>query len=126
MAESEIDALEEGFALDIKVAKACGIKCLCSTPVDRYYQPTGEPTSLVVDDGNGDTRRFRPSSDWNDAMMAAEKARLFYPDGFLDFDYRGEWRVQELDMCTPEARIITSHDSGPVAICRAILKAVKK
>ena len=123
MTDDEIDALEAGVRLDFKVAKACGVEFYSSTSIGRR----GEigPPSVVVLDENKNAKPFRPSSDWNDAMWAAEKARLFYPDGFLDFDHSGEWRVQELDMCTPEARVITSHKCGPVAICRAILKAIK-
>lgn len=105
MTTSEIDKLESGVELDRLVAEAIGMET--STAI---LMPLS-------------TSKFKPSTDWNDAMEAAEKVRLFYPDSFLDFDYACRWRVQELDTCTPEVQVITEHKSGPVAICRAILKA---
>lgn len=127
MTNDEIDKLEAGVELDRLVAKACAI--------DVIYTPLAiDPFKLSR---NLDDHReviFSPSRCWNDAMLAAEKCDLFSSlgddfFGFIDritdggaYDYRvcchyhtsgGELRV----------RVIAKHPSGPVAICRAILKA---
>jgi len=102
MTPTEIDALEAGHELDDLVSQA----------IDPWENLAGVNLST----------QWRPSTDWNDAMFAAEKCRLFVNDRFLDNDVTGHWMVQVVDWCDAEAAWISRHPSGPVAICRAILK----
>jgi len=122
MTDAEIDALKAGFALDLKVAKACGVECYLSSPIGRR----GEigPQSVVALDENKSAKPFRPSSDWNDAMCAAEKAGLFRGLKYdLCQDSEGDWWVHEFD--DHGNPLVMMAPTGPLAICRAILKAVK-
>lgn len=111
MTDAEIDALEAGRELDRLVALECGFTLVYDNGYDGEFKAELWPE---------EPRVFRPSSDWNDAMLAAEKAGLF-DEGFLE----GYWSVKKWDSYDPVAIEIASHQSGPVAVCRAILKAVK-
>lgn len=61
---------------------------------------------------------FRPSTDWNDAMLAAEKADILQYDHILCKD-RDEWLFRTDD--ETGSTILASAHTGPLAICRAIL-----
>ena len=149
MTEHEISNLQPGQELDRLVAEACGMpsriasgKCEVGY---NYKRGDGTVTSAWRD--------FRPSTDWNDAMLAAEKAGLFHfttiqgdqdklwmrPNtqfqAFLTCDC-GYWTVKIYRYFAGYATGILSRaaeqqyvstiaedKSGPLAICRAILQA---
>lgn len=94
-------------------------------------------------------RRRSPSSDWNDAMYAAEKCHLFeaqtvadngYAEGktrqayllqrwgrFAIFEFLMHWPIPDgmrTDYPKPSTHHhhVADHESGPLCICRAILK----
>ena len=122
MTDDEIDALEAGVRLDFKVAKACDVEFYSSTSIGRR----GEigPPSVVVLDENKNAKPFRPSSDWNDAMWVVVK---FFGSTQVNVAHVGKnggdtpWHTWVDEVPSIE----TQAASGPVAICRAILKAVK-
>ena len=97
MTEHEIDNMQPGPELDRLVAEACGI--------DPY---------------EAKLKGFMPSTDWNDAMLAAGKAQLFCLMLFLDQDAVGNWAVCDLGS---DCKRIAHDKSGPLAICRAILQS---
>lgn len=99
MTPNEIDAMPAGAELDALVAKALGVT---------DYKP-----------GSGRTRLFKPSSDWNDAMRAAEKCGLFtFRCLGLEF---GDWIVFERES-RDTYKTIGKSPTGPLAIARAIAK----
>ena len=75
---------------------------------------------------------WRPSRDWNDAMVAAEKK---LPQPWLILHEGGYWNVRE-KLCgvrnleTNEATYhvapLASSLSGPLSLCRALLKLTAK
>lgn len=106
MTDAEIDALKAGVELDKMIAESIGMQYagFCRRgPVYRF-----DINSIYADDYECGVS-FRPSSDWNDAMWvltAITKARK---------------------LCRKKHGVrVEDSTSGPVAICRAILKAVKK
>lgn len=160
MTPTEIDALEAGPDLDRLVAKACGSEyetnpnpsglhdwevvggnvygnayrcqhCHCDCD-DGAYGCGPEPPK---DGCKPSPILFRPSTDWNDAMLAAEKVGLFAPVGDESFgfiDRVTDGGPHQYRFCRHRSddnglymRVISRHKSGPVAICRAILKASK-
>lgn len=129
--EQQIDALTAGQELDRLVAEACGVKC---EPDDDWIP------------------RFKPSSNWNDAMAAASYSHLFELEtlpadpklpgrhstaqfqAFLTRDC-GYWTVKIYRYFAGYATgimnralehesvsILAEDKSGPVAVCKAILK----
>ena len=138
MTDAEIDALEAGSELDKMVADACGI-------VVDYDPKTYGPIKVCRYVDGENLAAFSPSRWWNDAMLALDKIvgtdDSFVADSVsMNCDYRG-WQVDLLKTIewndgdetngwedTPRcvATLASeSDDSGPIAICRAILKAVK-
>lgn len=136
MTNEQIDALTAGQELDRLIFDLC----------------------WVIEDYGGDTdnwpkmEAFRPSTDWNDAMLAAEKAGLFHfttiqgdqdklwmrPNtqfqAFLTRDC-GHWTVKIyryfagyatgiLNRALEHQSVSTLAEdkSGPVAVCKAILR----
>lgn len=64
----------------------------------------------------------RPSTDWNDAMYAAERFGLFVSRGMILGHDGEQWVVTEdAEPIAPEFPG-TKAPTGPLAICRAILK----
>lgn len=61
---------------------------------------------------------FLPSTDWTDAMSAAERFGLFNNYRVLRMN-RHDWEVMEIG--DPLDRIVSNGPTGPLAICRAIL-----
>lgn len=144
--EQQIDALTEGQELDRLVAEACKIKfTITESPL------FGQKVQIQVGDLRF-VRTFSPSSDWNDAMFAAEKAELFLLttvpadpkipgrhstaqfQAFLTHDH-GCWTVKIYRYFAGYATgimnralehesvsILAEDKSGPVAVCKAILK----
>lgn len=137
MTDAEIDALEAGPDLDRKVAAALGWRQ--STWGFREAWTNG----LRDADGNWDRTfhfgpedaggefDFLPSVDWNDAMFAAERFGLApsthalldcYVLKRLPIESGPVYAVAEIDMMRQGEEWIAHDRSGPLAICRAILK----
>ena len=132
MTDAEIDALEEVAVaaycveLDRLVALQCGFTLVYDNGYDGEFKAEIWPE---------EPRVFRPSSDWNDAMLAAEKVdwQRKNEGDRLEVSYQpnGSWNAMIIryadDYTVPsEMQLGINHKCGPVAICRAILKAVKK
>lgn len=63
-----------------------------------------------------------PSTNWSDAMLAAERFGLLDGVRVLTCD-RGSWQVWKIDQFGQvEGPVLASAATGPLAICRAILK----
>ena len=142
MTDAEIDALKAGVELDKMIAESIGMQYagFCRRgPVYRF-----DINSIYADDYECGVS-FRPSSDWNDAMWvltAITKARKLCRwevngvDGGIDVVLGAvdEERTAPGGFGLPPMKyVVKKHGvrvedstSGPVAICRAILKAVKK
>jgi hypothetical protein len=114
MTNDEIDKLEAGRELDRLVALNCGFTLVYDNGYDGEFKAELWPE---------EPKEFHPSTDWNDAMWAAEKIGLFGRLGNCLYQSVDGWMVlTENDADGP----LSIHDSGPVAICRAILKASSK
>lgn len=105
MTDQEIDLLEAGDALDELVVKAVGLK--------GYDLEPG----------------FMPSYDWNSAMECLDLVvgpTVRYPACSVKMAVNDDcgWNVELYDH-DDSLLALVEHHSGPVAICRAILKAVK-
>jgi len=121
LTHEQIDALEAGPELDLLVAKAIAVPAVVTDGVCYIGN-----SSLFQ--GDYITRLFRPSSDWNDAMAAAEKC-LEQP--WLILHEGRYWNVRKkisgvrhLESNEADYRVapLASSTSGPLSICRAILK----
>lgn len=151
MTFDEIMKCRPGASLDRLVAEACGIEYEVNpNPAGIHcWENTGgdvwkcsECLEVFYDDFNDAPVRgckpspilFRPSSDWNDAMMAAEKAGVFATGpgdldsfGFVDRVTDGgpyKWRVCRHRFNVYDSlsiTVIATAETGPLAICRAIL-----
>lgn len=107
-----------------KVAEACGLEVATSPDfvpedADECWVPC-RPSSK---NNFSDVRIFLPDEDWNDAMLAAEKVGLFFgdPDAILLAGCHPNWLVYWIDAKEPTEHRV-EHESGPRAICDAILK----
>ena len=112
MTDAEIDALEAGRELDRLVALGCGFTLVYDNGYDGEFKAELWPE---------EPRVFHPSSDWNDAMWAAEKAGLF---GTMEYALEQSvdgWMIVDAVFDRPT---LACDDSGQLAICRAILKVV--
>lgn len=113
--ERKLVTLSAGYELDKAVAEACGIEHTLVGPIDIGDDVDYLPPTVAL---NRPWRAFQPSTDWNDAMLAAKKCGLFY-----ECDLR-----QSKDACWAIVdRIIAigRHESGPMAVCLAILAFTK-
>lgn len=120
MTPEQIDALS-GQELDKAVAHAIELTFSAVTTKGEYDQKT---TTTIFHSETG--QMFRPSSDWNDAMFAAEKAGLFDATSRVTPTLRrfnGKWQFQHINQngSTTQCNKTTDH-SGPTTICREILK----
>lgn len=101
-----------------RVAEAAGIYThleKCRLGSDKLYcYHYGEP--------NGNSPCFFPDVDWNDAMFAAEKVGKNLVVNVLP---RGHVRVEIYPDDDEFRMVVTAHESGPRAICEAILKMKK-
>lgn len=109
--------IESGPETDRMVADACGITGLhvrvLGVGIHEYRRYTGDGTDEVP---------FRPSTDWNDAMLAAERFGLFCDWGFCLLLHDGQWLVADVSVFGKiDYDEGYRHESGPLAICRAIL-----
>lgn len=111
--------LEAGYELDKAVAEACGIE---HTAYDFRHDASGIVWVPTIPEDNKTARPFRPSSDWNDAMFAAEKCGLFknwlMGQAHPAITIGSTWYFQDYS----ERPMGVESKSGPVAICLAILK----
>lgn len=129
LTNEQIDALTAGLGLDMMIAEVIG----------------RDPYEAQLND-------FRPSSDWNDAMLAASHSHLFELEtlpadpkipgrhstaqfqAFLTRDC-GYWSVHlycyfagyvtgimNRALEHQSVRLLAEDKSGPVAVCKAILK----
>jgi len=108
MTDERIDAMQAGPEMDRAVLDAIG-----------------EPRHSGCDESGAFrlVRRRLPSTDWNDAMYAAERINLFGIHTVLGVGDFGDWTVLSWEGTTMTE--ISSADTGPLAICRAILKLAK-
>ena len=111
--------MNDNAPIAVQVARAIGIEVeLLSTPRSHpvfYIQNTAPFT-------NG----FHPDTDWNDAMLAAEKAELFddYSERYMQRNHLGEWVVvKQYSFVGGGSGVgqIAQDPSGPLCICKAIL-----
>jgi hypothetical protein len=118
MTDAEIDVMEAGHKMDSAVAEACGIPHRCTALSQVWVAArdpawTGEP--------------FSPSGEWSAAMTAAERFGLFDTRGhwasLVQFSPEGIWQIQNAECLRGVAG---SAPTGPLAICRAILKLANK
>ena len=119
MTDAEIDALEAGVELDKIVADACGIR------LDHNGLIVPQLTGCAEINFSQARRSFGPSFDWNDAMRAAENTGLFEWGAVALWKSRNANRWAVADVFESGRVLAADGTSGPVAICRAILKAVK-
>lgn len=146
MTHDEIMKSQPGRSLDNLVAAACGIESETNTnPSGMHeweevggsiYNGTYRCAKCLEHDTNGaygdeplpkDGCKpapilFRPSTDWNDAMLAAEKSRIFRSYD-LSQDKYGKWWIHPIDDHGDPLVMMAS--TGPLAICRAILVHAK-
>lgn len=119
MTPTEIDNMPAGAKLDVLVAKTIGDVALAHRIKHGQFD-------------NGE-KSFRPSSDWNDAMEAAEKCAACFeihsPRCWDNNEDSELWNVmvvaRPVDKCdhyeTPKC-LFGSAPTGPLAIARAIAK----
>lgn len=115
-----VDKWEAGPLMDAAVGEACGFTSsfACGVVNGVCLRGTEEFPEMV---------EFRPSVDWNDAMFAAERFGLFKsPDESnrisMTLGHDGQqWSVQECYE-PPLSFIGIKAPTGPLVICRAILK----
>ena len=131
MTNDEIDKLEASKQLDEAVALAVGLKVVENTSggclVDDFKDEE------VVDFGNGACRLFSPSTDWGDAMMAMERCDFNakkLPVGLLYMFSRNaageKWYGFRINDDGFASGVCSNAQSGPLAICHAILKATRQ
>lgn len=115
MTPEQIDAMEVGLLCDFEVAGALGMN----------RAVIGPQGGVAYCEAEG--RRFSPSTDWNDAMHAAERfglldidgvnlSRSIHPDHIPPSDTRG------YEIMRDDTEIIVWDPSGPLCVCKAILK----
>lgn len=126
MTAKQINAMDAGPDMDRLVAEAIGIPVQLINTDGADNEPVRADTT---DELCG--LAFRPSSDWNDAMLAAEKFGLFrrwwrHPEPFWQglrfLTQCDHWCVSEwTDETGIGYKVVASGKTGPLAICRAIL-----
>lgn len=107
MTAKQIDAMEAGPDMDRAVARIIGPLCTAA----------GVPMQYRFTDGHDVI--WEPSTDWNDAMFAAERFGLL-KNRYLIQETDGTWAIKEyihFEGICPIARAA----SGPLSLCRAIL-----
>lgn len=123
MTTDQIDAIEAGPEIDALVCAAAGID-------GGIVRTLGKPDEcLRATEDFPAMAQFRPSTDWNDAMLAADKFGLFGSEKHRHQLWQGtgsgggpdEWFVESFENENGNAGCVR-HVSGPLAICRAILK----
>lgn len=113
MTTEQVDLIEAGPDMDAAVAVAIGGYTI------PYRMPDGRDVRALCYDGMMQVAPWNPSRSWTDAMFAAERFGLFNSFRVLRMN-RYDWEVMEIG--DPLDRIVSNAPSGPLAICRAILK----
>jgi hypothetical protein len=120
MTADQIATMEAGPECDRLVAEAIG------WTLDEEYAPETNGPGLFWRDADGKetqwrAHEFKPSTDWNHAMFAAERFGLFgEPHRFGLWKSGGNWCVGMDEYPLEPGN--TEAPSGPLAICCAILK----
>ncbi len=138
MTTDEIDNLEAGVEIDRMVAEACEVR------LDHSGLVIPQLTDCKEVQFSPHRRSFRPSTCWDDAMEALDRVvgsddgRFPADKAYLEADKNGwvvdlhkitVWREGDETndwMDTPIASRVVAYakaPTGPLAICRAILKA---
>lgn len=114
LTDEKIDALDAGPEMDRLVASLLDVPVCVTNGECRigYNYRTGCGVS-------GAEVEFSPSADWNDAMFAAEKSELLNRLSLIRNAVNGVWQYV---LFTWDQKTIAYDRSGPLAICRAILK----
>lgn len=119
--------MEAGPGMDLSVAEAIGKEATV------YFDHDLQVNVCLLLPGDV---RFVPSTDWNDAMFAAERFGLFGDGHYCALSKDDGWYcilpMSELDapghelngagLWWPGTPLVARDVSGPLAICRAILK----
>jgi hypothetical protein len=126
MTDEEIDAMEAGPEIDEATGKACRLEA-CVLRVrghaDQCLRGTDNFPEMVP---------FHPSTDWNDAMFAAERFGLFKTRKVDHSEVCGMvWQCNDMWAsgvydCDWGHVVHAEAPTGPLAICRAILKLARK
>lgn len=103
--------LEAGPELDALVAKALGWPC----QVGRNHLGKGRVCYLTGERAK-DLPWFYPSTDWSAAMAAAEACSLFDQFRLSHSNQYGLWHILK-----GNSDSVAFGETGPLAICRAIL-----
>lgn len=127
MTTEQIQSLQPGPESDRLVAEACGLKV-------SVFDKDEDSEYVVMDSQDNDLfgLAFSPSTDWNHAMFAAERFGLFRRwwqnpepcwEGLRFLTQCDRWCVSEWTSETGIGyKVVAGAKSGPLAICRAILK----
>lgn len=113
----ELQEIEAGSETDKRVAEACGLEIV---PMPSHFSFAHDTCWVDEHPRVGRDWKFEPSVDWGDAMAAAESYSLF--DGWMLGYSRAHsgWYFQN-DEEEPLHGEWGLAESGPLAICRAIL-----
>ncbi len=106
MTTDEIDNLEAGVEIDRMVAEACEVR------LDNSGLIIPQLTDCKEVQFSPHRRSFKPSTDWNDAMEAAEKFGLFH---YLDVKIAQmgkSWVVLSYDPHRKHGVILAKHTLG--------------
>lgn len=117
MTTQQIEAMEAGPEMDIAI-----IEALVAASGERLELHTPRTAN-----------EFRPSTDWSDAMFAAEKFGLFDNYKFsqcLTCSTPHSWTVStgphgDTEPAGVASGFFANAETGPLAICRAILKLAR-
>lgn len=115
LTDEQIDAMEAGEEMDWAVAAVVGLRMIPMEegPSEQHPYPWISRRKVT---------RPRPSKDWKDAMFAAERFGLFDVEHRCELTCNhGEWIVSS-ELREP----VASSRSGPLVICRAILKLANR
>jgi len=117
MTDEQIDAMDAGPEMDAAIAAACGIEHAASTEIGLCrLKPEGRTVET-------EWQPWRPSIDWNDAMFAAEKCRLLEVYALERIPLRTPlYVVADIQLMDGEDEWVARAESGPLAICQAILR----
>lgn len=122
MTVEQINAMPAGVALDREIARVIAGPELSEETSFHYITTPHLRRENIL-------RQFSPSTDWADAMFAADKFGLFEPGGGIalakDGDGESQWwwvfDVANFANDRDDETTIAMADTGPLAISRAIL-----
>lgn len=112
MTAEQIDAMEAGPEMDAAVGEACDFES--GIVNGECLRGTDDFPEMVA---------FRPSTDWNDAMFAAERFGLFDCEVGHEGSLYKNSEIWAVDRVVGAIQVlVATAPTGPLAICRAILK----